>query len=421
MSFIKVCRTLACLACLAAVALASCTDVNAPVRRFSVLDDVGQGDWQSVSTGGDHTCALKTDGTAYCWGSNAAGQLGTTHVDTLCGVGANRYPCNPTPRLVATPAKFIALSAGARHTCGLTTNRAIFCWGANDTQQVSDAGSGGPTLQQVPGTLPWAQVSAGTSHTCAIRSDGALFCWGSNDRGQLGNGTFISSGGLVRISLGGAVASVSAGLSRTCARTVAGQVFCWGAIWIDRENGLEFTRQQALPALVPGSPALSSISVGSFTTCGTDRTGLAYCWEANPRGEIGDGTQEGATSPVRTASDLPFVQISAGLVQTCGIAATGTAYCWGDDSFGQLGVGTASLLERCSDALLVCATRPVAVVGRQQFRDISTGFGSHSCGVTVKGNLYCWGLGVSGQRGDGTWNSGISTPLKEIEPAALPI
>ncbi|HEU4785840.1 MAG TPA: RCC1 domain-containing protein, partial [Gemmatimonadaceae bacterium] len=61
------------------------------------------------------------------------------------------------------------------------------------------------------------------------------------------------------------------------------------------------------------------------------------------------------------------------------------------------------------------ATTPIAVTGLQKFVDISTGFGGHVCGVTTKGNLYCWGLGVSGQRGDGSMFGGIATPIRVVE------
>jgi alpha-tubulin suppressor-like RCC1 family protein len=175
------------------------------------------------------------------------------------------------------------------------------------------------------------------------------------------------------------------------------------------------------PQLVPNAPALAWLSVGSFTTCGADVSGFAYCWEANPRGEMGNGTQEGSTIPVRVSSDLEFVQVSSGIVQTCGVDISGAGYCWGDDSFGQLGVLPSLLVERCGGQVLPCATKPSAVIGRQKFVEISTGFGSHTCGVTTRGNLYCWGLGLSGQRGDGTEFSAFATPALVVEPRRLSV
>ena len=404
-------------ALVAILVVAACSEPTTSVRRFPVLDDLGSSDWASVSVGGDHTCALKTDGSAYCWGSNQYGQLGLSHTDTICGSLNARYSCATIPQLVQAGLQFASISAGQRHTCAITRTREAYCWGSNETGQVSDFGNGGPSLTKVPSTLPWTQITAGFSHTCAVRSDGLLVCWGSNDRGQLGNGSLLP--GTTRTLITAPVAAASAGQSRTCARTTVGVTYCWGAVWTERSAGLELSRTQLTPQLVPGAPALAWLSVGSFTTCGADVSGFAYCWEANPRGEMGTGTQDGSIVPVRVASDLAFVQLSAGIVQTCGVDISGAGYCWGDDSFGQLGALPSLLVERCGGQVLPCATKPVGVIGRQKFVEISTGFGSHTCGVTTRGNLYCWGLGQSGQRGDGTEASAVATPALVVEPSRL--
>lgn len=405
------------IACASMVVLGSCTEPTAPPRRYPTLADEGQSDWQTVSVGGEHTCAIKTNGNAYCWGSNRSGQLANAQLDTTCGQPTAQFRCSMTPRQVQPGAKFISVSAGARHTCAITASREAYCWGANDQNQLGNFSPGGPTLAKVPGVLPWAQVSAGATHTCAIRSDGVLFCWGANDRGQLGNGTSgVGGQSIGRVSMPAPVASVSAGQERTCARTTVGSVYCWGAIWTKRESGLEVTRSQPTPQLVPEAPAMVWLSVGSFTTCGADASGFAYCWEANPRGEMGTGTQDGSTTPKRVATDLAFVQLSAGIVQSCGVVNNGAGYCWGDDSFGQLGVLPSVLIERCGVQLLPCSTKPIPVFGRQRFTEISTGFGSHTCGVSTRGNLYCWGLGVSGQRGDGTASLFVTIPILTREP-----
>lgn len=387
------------------------------MAAFAVLDDDGQSDWQSVSVGGDHSCALKTDGSAFCWGSNRDYQLGVARADTACGTSTALVQCAMAPQAVPTDAKFVSISAGSRHTCAITTRREALCWGANDLGQVDEITATSPVPKQIAGSLGWTQISAGYSHTCAIRTDGAAFCWGANNRGQLGNGVAGSVSGVVRVLIPAPVASISAGQERSCARTTTGAVYCWGATWFERREGLEYTRAQPTPLLVPRAPAMRLVAVGTFTTCGADVSGMAYCWEANPRGGMGTGLPDGSTIPLRVASQLEFVQLSAGIVQTCGVVANGAGYCWGDDTFGQLGVPPSRLVERCTDQRLPCSTTPVAVYGRQQFTEISTGFGSHTCGVTVRGNLYCWGLGVSGQRGDGTAGFTATIPLQVREPA----
>jgi alpha-tubulin suppressor-like RCC1 family protein len=409
--------TLRAAVLLAGVALlSSCNETSAPILRYPLLDEVGQSDWQTVSAGAEHTCALKTDGSAYCWGSNQYGQLGTTVTDTVCVTDGTTYPCANRPTIVATNLKFVSISAGQRHTCAITTTLAAYCWGGNDEGQVSGAGGDGPDLHSVPTTLPWTQISAGFAHTCAVRSDGALYCWGQNDRGQLGTSALTGSGTPIRVSITDPIASVSTAQGRTCARTTAGVVYCFGALWVIRLNGAELTRSQPAPQRISAAAAMASVSIGSFTSCGIDVNGLAYCWEANQRGQIGDGTVQGDTIPTRVATDLQFVQLSAGIVQTCGVTIAGTGYCWGDHSFGELGVPSAEVVGRCGDASSPCSTKPVAVLGRQTFTEISTGLGSHTCGVTTRGNLYCWGLGTSGQRGDATIRGSVTTPISVAAP-----
>jgi alpha-tubulin suppressor-like RCC1 family protein len=401
---------LVAISALGVAGILACTETTEPARRYAVLDDVGQSTWQTVTVGSDHTCGLTTGGDAYCWGDNEYGQLGVAATDTVCGESKPLLPCSLRPVQVQPGTHFASISAGAHHTCAITTDHQAFCWGANDAGQVSAFAPGGPTLVQVPGTFGWAQISAGYSHSCAVRTDGALFCWGANARGELGNGAIANSLGILQVSVAGPTASVSAGQERTCARTTAGAVYCWGAVWTDTDNGFEDTRQQLVAQAVPSAPAMSSLSVGTLTTCGTDLTGIAYCWEANSRGEMGTGDEIGSTVPKAILADVGFVQVSAGIVNSCGVATDGAGYCWGDDSFGQLGISPSELSEVCGTQALSCSTTPRAVFGRQRFIEISAGFGSHACGVTTQHNLYCWGLGVSGQRGDGSDVYAISTP-----------
>jgi alpha-tubulin suppressor-like RCC1 family protein len=178
----------------------------------------------SISAGGNHTCALSNDGTAYCWGLNIDGQLGRGTSGDSSDV--------PTP--VNSSVKFIQISAGFRHTCGLTQSQSIYCWGANDSAQAGQPGGQARVLvpTQVAGA-GYTALAAGASHTCALVT-GTAFCWGKNDYGQLGRGqgtannpamspvpTAVQQGSLL-------FSNIAAGRRTTCAIAADG-AYCWGS------------------------------------------------------------------------------------------------------------------------------------------------------------------------------------------------
>src|SRR5688572_30714942 len=151
-------------------------DLPPVIFSISVL---GSSDFIAVSAGADHTCGLAPTGEVYCWGSNAFGKLGDgTTTDRL------------RPTLVLGGLSFSSISAGAEHTCGLTTDETAYCWGENSSGRLGD-GTTNAQLVPVPvaGERRYSVISAANLHTCAITTAGAAFCWGQNSFGQLGIGT----------------------------------------------------------------------------------------------------------------------------------------------------------------------------------------------------------------------------------------
>jgi len=174
-----------------------------------------------ITSGDYHTCALTPQGHAYCWGDNALGELGNnSSVD---------HSTVPVP--VAGGLTFTAVQAGGSHTCALTSNGTAYCWGRDWSGELGTGATidsvATPTI--VSGGLIFRQISAGEFHTCGITSTSAAYCWGDDEAAQLGNGLFgASTDTPVQVSGGHDFVSVAAGLLHTCALTAAGVAYCWG-------------------------------------------------------------------------------------------------------------------------------------------------------------------------------------------------
>jgi alpha-tubulin suppressor-like RCC1 family protein len=146
-------------------------------------------------------------------------------------------------------------------------------------------------------------------------------------------------------------------------------------------------------AAVTAATVTPTLTVASwFHTCALTSTGETYCWGANDAGQLGIGSadREPHAIPVRVATELTFASLTAGGGHTCGVTIGGAAYCWGLNADGQLGDGSG-----------VDAYTPVRVAGGLTFRFLDAG-AWHTCGLTTDGVAYCWGENERGQLGDGS-------------------
>ncbi|MBK6856376.1 MAG: hypothetical protein IPG97_07485 [Microthrixaceae bacterium] len=171
-----------------------------------------------VDAGFAHTCALMSDGTIYCWGSNNGGQLGNgTATDTN------------TPVPVAGITNATSITAGGYHTCATLTDESVVCWGYNgDGQLGNGANINALTPAPVTGIANATSITAGYLHTCATRSDDTIACWGQNTYGQLGNGGNTSTNTPVPVTGITNATSVTAGTDHTCATRSDNTIACWG-------------------------------------------------------------------------------------------------------------------------------------------------------------------------------------------------
>jgi alpha-tubulin suppressor-like RCC1 family protein len=370
------------------------SSVNTTFTRPTLVQGGGMLRFARISAGNDHTCAVQVTGEAWCWGLNNFGQLGNART-TGSSPGSSSHPL---PVAVSTAQRFVTVSSGGSHTCGLTAIGKVYCWGVNSSGQL---GNDDTTMRSLPVAVlggTYAAISAGDQHSCATRSSGATACWGNNSRGQLGDGSLTDRHMPTPVNGSPAFLAVYPGGGHSCGIVTTGALRCWG----NNVNGQlgDGTRAKLVsPAPIAGDIAFAQLEGGSGATCGVSIAGTAYCWGSNINGRLGIASADAArrTTPVAVAGVLTFSTVSSSNLNagfSCGLtAASGAAYCWGANSSGYLGDGTAT--DRWA---------PSPVLGGGSYRVLAAG-GTSSCALTTTNALRCWGSNFYGQLGDGTTTS----------------
>jgi alpha-tubulin suppressor-like RCC1 family protein len=359
----------------------------------------GLGVATAITTGANHTCAV-VGGNVWCFGANSSGQLGNTQISD-----SNK----PTQTSVITGA--VDLSAGSIFTCASTATN-VQCWGGGAGGQLGLGAGNTPPQSTIPVVtasvaLPVQQMASGAAHTCAVVDKGAVMCWGFNGNGRIGIGTALTSNVPVPVVSLTSATELAVGSDHTCANAEAGTV-CWG----DNGYGQVGTVNSALLAtstpLASLQQGLTGLIAGASHTCGIASNGDVFCFGYDSNGQLGNGSTANSASGVRMGAGvgLTAVALAAGTAHTCSLADSGVVSCVGYNAYGQLGNGTTST-----------STIPVNVVdadgGLTGVKGIAAGY-DESCAATPT-KVYCWGLNVNGQTGDGT----TATPVTVATPAIV--
>ena len=370
-------------------------------------------------SGYEHSCAIMSDDSAYCWGNGQYGALGTNSTTS------STTPVPVYTQDVLNGKTIKQITTGYYHTCVITSDNKDYCWVSG---AVGRLGNGGIIQRNAPypvretTTTVISQIAAGNEHTCSLNSEGKLHCWGRGINGELGRDVFLASYTPAAVNMNNfgteSVKQVVSGDRFTCASTVEGTAFCWGYNATGRTGVGSVAGRTQYPTKVKGfnGKKVESISAGDSHACAVISGGQeVYCWGRNHNGQLGN-TASGYRNTASRASfgssilsgGKTIKNVYAGGEFTCMVLNTGEIYCWGDNSKGQMGSGTATGF----------LPSPVKVnVPFTSSGETSMYLGKDFLCALRTGEMYCWGNNNKGQIGNGqSSNSPVMRPALITPP-----
>ena len=377
-----------------------------------------------VAAGDMHTCAIIDGGAVRCWGVGSDGQLGFGDASSI---GDDELPSQAGPVFLGVGRRAVAIAAGIAHTCVITDDGSVRCWGYGNVGQLGYGNKSSIGDDETPASAgpvdlgagrTAVAIAAGGDHTCVVLDDGSARCWGNGDFGALGYGNTADVGddespasvGPIDLGPGRTARAIATGTNHSCAILDDGTVRCWG---YGQSGQLGYANTATIgDDEVPGSVGVvdlgvgrtaAAISVAEFHTCAILDNGAVRCWGSGSTGRlgygnttsVGDDESPGAVGPVHLGAGRTAVGLATGSQHSCAVLDDRTVRCWGEGYYGQLGYGNALAI---GDDETPASVGPVMLGGDAWA--ITAGY-EHTCAVLQGGVVICWGRGNDGVLGYG--------------------
>lgn len=283
--------------------------------------------FRAIDRGVYGRCVITHDEGVDCWSFLDGGSYSTglTHVRAL-GMGFYVYYALHADGTVSTwsenaqavsaaePMPGVSNAIAISAACFVTAQKTVRCFNA-------------PSID-IAGLANVTGVTSGTSHSCALTSDGRVKCWGQNNVGQLGDGTLVDSPAAVEVVGLSGVEAISSWYSFSCALLSDSTVKCWGSnVSGSLGNGSD-AGSSAIPATVAGLSAVRAVSAGYHHACALLSDGHVKCWGRNSSGALGNGTNIDSSVPVDVVGVSDGAALAAGLSHSCVLTRQGGMTCW---------------------------------------------------------------------------------------------
>ncbi len=404
--------------------------------------------WSTLETGGHHSCAIKTDGSLWCWGLNTSGQIGNNNTvnNTIMKREARLYT------------DWLAVSSYANNSCGLRPvadnvgnkiGNSLWCWGDNFAGQLGNdfvtTTSPAKPLISIPTReasmkIDWDKLSVGDGYSCAIKQDSSYWCWGDNSLGKLGRPpsdltrprndelrqpVVVNTAADAKNNIMSKWQFVSAGRNAQCGiALITNNLYCWGDNTDEQlgsasviQNGEKYSAipLQVNPVGITNS-VWFSVGMGKRHACAIALDKSLWCWGNTINGAIGD---RAVYDPLVATVVAPLQvntpeNINAGIItrwklisvhdnMSCAIKVDNTLWCWGANNNGETGSGTKELSpEPVQEASLSTNWKTVSASD------------NHTCALKLDNSLWCWGDNGDGELGNG--NVFVTSPVQTVFP-----
>jgi len=226
-------------------------------------------------------------------------------------------------------------------------------------------------------------VTASIDTMFAVREDGAVVQWGGGDPTPSKKD---APAGVVSLAEG------------------AGVLFALDA------EGHVFVATTGQPSFEPmaGLHDITAIAPGGGHALFLRADGRVLAAGPNDHGQLGTGDTESHPGVVEVAGISEIVAVAASSDASFAVDASGVVHAWGSNAEGQLGIGDQDTSPH---------PEPLIVPNLVDIVDVAAGR-DHVLALTSSGGLYVWGLGSSGQLGDGS--AGILASKSQPVPLVMP-
>lgn len=370
--------------------------------------------YKQVSLSNRHACGINLEDKLRCWGLNEGGVIGN-------GLITNNFT---PPQTIDSQFKYQIVSVGDSHTCAITQDSDLKCWGVRYVAGCNSADCKISVPQVLHSGLKFKSLASYNGSSCALTLSGKLYCWGDNGAKRLGippdaSHTVTRTSTPLPVDHETNYWKLAEG-TEPCAITTKGQLKCWG-------NGImssTYSHNNAAPDIVdpsefiPEQPSpvdmkesYQHFSTGSIN-CGITTTHKLRCWlKGSPSSKnlslfddtnsLDRETWDKARPHDITLSGENIVDVTTGPHHSCYLTDKNIIKCFGL-------IGDQPLKN----------TSPPPILERSDFTQVSLSSYSNICGLIKNGDRICWGRNSSGLLGDGS-NLEKNTPTYITSPTPL--